>query len=67
MPPLDIKRQMVLHVPSVETADGLMQWPGTRGYLQERLGPTTLVVLEKDAEALNSVLGELGIAVRIEA
>jgi hypothetical protein len=66
MAPLDLRRQIVLHVPSGETADGLMQWPGTRGYLQERLGPTTLVVLEKDVDVLSGVLRELGITVRFE-
>jgi hypothetical protein len=65
-PPLDLRRQMVLHVANPEAADGLMQWPGTRGYLQERLGPTTLVVLEKDVAALAEVLRELGVVVQFE-
>ncbi len=65
-PPLDMRRQIVLHVASSEMADGLLQWPGSRGLLQDRLGPTTLVVVDKDIEALTGVLRELSIAVHFE-
>ncbi len=65
-PPLEIRRQIVLHVASPEMADGLLQWPGSRGLLQDRLGPSTLVVLEKDVDALTNVLRELSIELRFE-
>ncbi|MEI7684389.1 MAG: helicase-associated domain-containing protein [Planctomycetota bacterium] len=65
-PPLEMKRQVVFHVASAEIADGLLQWPGTRGFLQERLGPTSVVVLEKDVEGLSTALRDLGIAIRFE-
>jgi Helicase conserved C-terminal domain len=64
--PIEFRRQIVLHVAAVETADGLLQWPGTQTYLQGRLGPTALVVAENDVEPLAGVLRELGIAVRFE-
>lgn len=65
-PPLEMRRQIVLHVAGAETADGLLQWPETSGLVHSRLGPTTLVVQENDVEPLTNVLKELGIAVRYE-
>lgn len=65
-PPLEMKRQTVLHVASAETADGLLQWPSTQGFFQGRLGPTAVVVLESDVEPLSQVLRDLGIAIRFE-
>jgi hypothetical protein len=64
--PLEFRRQIVLHVAAVETADGLLQWPGTQTYLQGRLGPTALVVAENDVEPFAQVLRDLGIPVRFE-
>ena len=66
VPPIEFRRQIVLHVASAETADGLMQWSGTQTYLQSRLGPTAVVVAENDVEPLAGVLRDLGIAVRFE-
>ena len=66
IPPLELKRQIVLHVAASETADGLLQWPGTQTYFQGRLGPTALMVLEKDVEPLTAVLRDLGIAMSFE-
>ena len=51
----------MLHVDVVEIADGLMQWPGTRGLIAERLGTTALSVAEENLEALKARLAELGI------
>ena len=65
-PPVEMRRQIVVHVASPETADGLLQWPGTQALLQGRLGPTALVVMEKDVDALSAALRDLGIAVRFE-
>jgi hypothetical protein len=64
LPAAGLRRQLVLHLPTVEVADGLLQWPGTRGLIHERLGPTTLVVTEEDAPRLRERLRELGVGVQ---
>jgi hypothetical protein len=58
--PAQFRRPVVLHVASAELADGLEQWPGTRELVQERLGPTALVVLEEHMAALGERLRSLG-------
>jgi hypothetical protein len=65
--PLELQRQLVLHVGSEAVADGLQQWPGTSPLLHGRLGPTTLVVREEDVQELSAKLQELGIKTRFEA
>ncbi|HEV3144445.1 MAG TPA: hypothetical protein VGZ47_11210 [Gemmataceae bacterium] len=47
-----LRRCLVLTAPSVELADGLMQFPDTRRLIQERLGPFALLVAEEDVAAL---------------
>jgi hypothetical protein len=59
----ELRRHLVLHVPSEETADGLMQWPATRALIEERLGPTALAVAEENAERLRQQLAALGLKV----
>ena len=44
-----------------ELADGLMQWPQTRGLIASRLGPTALAVSEEQAPALRERLREAGL------
>jgi hypothetical protein len=61
MPPLELRRQLVLHVASPLAADGLLQWPATRELVQGRLGPTTLVVAEQHIEELRCRCEELGL------
>ena len=56
-------RHLVLHLANAELADGLMQWPGTRGLVGERLGPTAVSVEEENLVALKERLGELGMDV----
>jgi hypothetical protein len=56
-----LRRQLLLHVGKPEVADGLLQWPGTRGMFEGRVGPGVLVVLEENLEALRSQLQQLGI------
>jgi hypothetical protein len=63
LPPPVLRRHLALHVELSEMADGLMQWPGTRALILERLGPTTLSVAEENLAALTAKLGELGMAV----
>ncbi len=48
-------------VATSELADGLLQWPGTRALIRERLGPTALVVAEEEVELLRQRLEELGV------
>jgi hypothetical protein len=59
----ELRRHLVLHVESAEVADGLMQWPGTRGLISERLGPTALSVAAEHLPALTAKLAEIGVEV----
>jgi hypothetical protein len=61
--PPRFKRQLVLHVASVEIADGLLQWPETRGLIESRLGPTSLVVPEESAAMLREKLKAMGVTI----
>ena len=61
VPPLELRRQIILHVVSALAADGLQQWPGTRDLIQSRLGPTALVVAEQNVEALRARCQEMGL------
>jgi hypothetical protein len=63
-PPVELRREIVLHVTEPQIADGLQQWPGTRTLIQVRLGPTAFVVAEKDVEVLSERLRELGIGMQ---
>jgi hypothetical protein len=63
-PPLELRRLQVLSVPTVELADGLMQWPASKSLIVERLGPTALVVTQENAERLRERLRELGVTIQ---
>jgi hypothetical protein len=56
-------RHLVLHLPTAELADGVLQWPQTRGLVAARLGPTALVVPEEQAGLLREKLRQAGIHV----
>jgi len=58
--PAAFRRQLILHVASPEIADGIQQWPATRALIQERLGPTVILVLDQHAEELARRLKEIG-------
>jgi hypothetical protein len=60
-PPANLRRQLILHVPTEELADGLEQWPATRGLFEARLGPTTLTLSEENVAVLRERMLELGI------
>ena len=60
-PPPVLRSQMVLHAATPELADGLLQWPGTRALIRERLGPTALVIAAEDVELLRERLQVLGV------
>jgi hypothetical protein len=61
LPALEIRQVLVLHVESADVADGLLQWPGTRGLFRARLGPTALSLSEDDLPSLRERLTGLGI------
>jgi hypothetical protein len=56
-------RHLVLHLPTAELADGVQQWPQTRGLVTARLGPTALVVPEEHAALLRDKLLQAGIPI----
>ena len=60
-PPVELRRQLVLHLANPDLADGLMQWPLTRVLIQSRLGPAALTIAERDAPALDEYLKMLGL------
>jgi hypothetical protein len=64
--PLAVRSLLVVHVATPELADGLLQWPSTRTLIQERLGPTALVITEEDEPALRERLASLGMTMRNE-
>jgi hypothetical protein len=57
---------MVLHVPSEELADGLEQWPNTRRFIRERLGPTAFVIDETEAPDVQRQLESIGLRLNLE-
>jgi len=61
IPPLETSRPLVLHAPSAEMIDGLVQHPSTRKHLGERLGPTSVVVPDREVDAFRIALAELGL------
>ncbi len=63
LPPTELRRRLVLHVPTSEIADGLLQWPATAALIQARLGPTALAVAESAAPQLLEKLAEIGVRV----
>jgi hypothetical protein len=60
-PPVPVSRQLVLQVHSEEQADGLLQWPETRPLIDDRLGPTALVVSEERLPLLRERMRAAGI------
>ncbi len=56
-----LRRHLVLHIADEDLADGLVQWPQTRELIEERLGPTALVVAEENVPLLCERLREAGI------
>jgi hypothetical protein len=64
LPPPVLRTHLVLHVEVPELADGIVQWPGTRELIEERLGPTAISVAEENLEALRARLAELGVGVQ---
>jgi hypothetical protein len=63
MPAPEVMRLLVVKLPTVEIADGVMQWPATRALVAERLGPLAVVVAEENLEAFRAALAEVGVNV----
>ncbi len=57
-----VRKMLVVQVANLDIADGLMQWPGTRSLISERLGPVALVVEEDHLTLLREKLHQLGVA-----
>ena len=64
--PVELRRQLVLHLGNEHLADGVQQWPGTRDLILARLGPATLVVDEKAVPMLMQRLQEVGVKMLFE-
>jgi len=56
-------RLLVVKFPTAEIADGVVQWPGTRSLVAERLGPLAVAVEEENYEALKLALSEIGVRI----
>ena len=63
LPAPTAERHLVVHLPTAEVADGLVQWPTTAELVEQRLGPTAVVVDERNLPRFKEVLEELGIAI----
>jgi hypothetical protein len=64
--PVEIRKQIVIHVANEHLADGLAQWPSTKDLIVARLGPRALVVEEASVPVLAEKLKELGVQVNID-
>jgi hypothetical protein len=65
-PALELRRLHVVHVPTKELADGLLQWPATAPLIVERLGPTALAVAEEHIEELRGRLERVGVKLEVK-
>lgn len=63
LPPVEMRRQLLLHVATAAIADGLLQWPATATLIQTRIGPTAFAVAEHDAPRLRERLQEIGVRI----
>ena len=60
-PPFTTARPVVMTTPTPELLDGLLQHPATGAYLEERLGPTTVVIPDDAVADLRAALAALGL------
>jgi hypothetical protein len=67
IPPLVVRKLVVVQAPTEAVADGLMQWPASRALIRVRLGPAALVLEEDSLPALKSLLHELNVTMDVEA
>jgi hypothetical protein len=62
----ELRRRLVLTLPSEAVTDGVCQWPETADLLEDRLGPTAVAVPEENAEELLGRLAAVGVELRRE-
>ena len=60
-PPFTTARPVVMTTPTPELLDGLLQHPATGGYLEDRLGPTTVIIPDDAVDDLRAALANLGL------
>jgi hypothetical protein len=60
----ELRRRVVLTLPSETVTDGVCQWPATAELLEDRLGPTAVAVPEENAEELLVRLAAVGVEAR---
>ncbi|MGE3808687.1 MAG: hypothetical protein AB7K24_28815, partial [Gemmataceae bacterium] len=58
-----LRKETVLHLPSAEIADGIEQWPQTRSFVQQRLGPTAIAVSDEELPELRRRLASIGLGI----
>ncbi len=62
IPPLTTSRPLILHSPSAEILDGLLQHSATRHLLGERLGPTSVIIPDQALASFREALERLGLS-----
>src|SRR5262245_45260297 len=62
----EVRRRLVLTLPSEAVTDGVCQWPETADLLKDRRGPCAVAVAEEDADELLRRLAAVGVAARRE-
>ena len=60
-PPFTTARPVVMTTPTPELLDGLLQHPATGAYLDDRLGPTTIIIPDDAVDDLRAALATLGL------
>ena len=54
-------RRLVIQLPTQLVTDGVLQWPTTGRYVEERLGPTALVIADENLSAFQRELKGIGV------
>jgi hypothetical protein len=62
----ELRRRLVLTLPSEAVTDGVCQWPRTADLLDDRLGPTAVSVPEENVTELLQRLAAVGVEARRE-
>jgi len=63
----EVRRRLVLTLPTEAVTDGVCQWPPTADLLEDRLGPCAVAVAEEDADELLQRLATVGVEAKREA
>ncbi|MCU0704110.1 MAG: helicase-associated domain-containing protein [Fimbriiglobus sp.] len=66
LPPSLASRRLVMQLPTEAAADGVMRWAITRKLVDDRLGPTAIVIDEANLRGLVEVLAEIGLRVEMD-